>query len=768
MSRGHRSVGKRLVVRATILLCSLAVVVTGGVLTSAVSDAAPTTSGVGRGAGSVTQAYLTGATPGASVVLRDAAGTRVGAGHVDRLGSFLVRELAPGGGYRFEVGGRSGNSFAVLGEAPPPTAQFGQALRPGMNYIRVRDGITLAAMVRLPVGKTLADGPFPTLVEYSGYQIAAPGDFVLGALGSLARQPDPRSPAISTMLGGIIGPTAGFATVNVAMRGSGCSGGAFGLFDLPTTYDGYDVVETVARQPWVAHHKVGMVGISFSGISQIAVAGTRPPSLAAIAPMSITDDLYSTGFPGGIFNTGFANTWLAERQRDAAPAPAGGQPYPRVAIADGDRICADNQRLRLQSVDAERLVADNPTRTPSVHDHRSPSWWASRITVPVYLAGALQDEQTGPQWTAIIPRLAHNPNVWVKMINGSHFDSTHPQILGPWNEFLDIFVAHRVPTPKPALTALGPVLYEATSGTPGRPIVTARHPDAGSLSRARTLFAQDPRIQVFFGNGNGTGTVPPGNMSAPWSAGFSSWPPASVGDGHRLALGVGGTLGGAGGSGEVSFRPDPSARPAGTLDVTGPSMLPWKARPPYDWAPIPGQAGVGFTSAPQQTDTTVVGPASLDLRLASSAPDTDLQATVSEVRPDGREQLVTTGYLRASLRATDDAATALHPARDWLSPQPLPSGFSTARISLEPIAYTFRAGSRIRVTVTAPGGDRTSWRFDTPATGGRIVDTLALGPGGSSLVLPVVPGLRAGSPSAPCEGLRGQPCRVYTPAFNGG
>ena len=31
----------------------------------------------------------------------------------------------------------------------------------------MRDGITLAATVRLPPGKTLADGPFPTVIEDS-------------------------------------------------------------------------------------------------------------------------------------------------------------------------------------------------------------------------------------------------------------------------------------------------------------------------------------------------------------------------------------------------------------------------------------------------------------------------------------------------------------------------------------------------------------------------------------------------------------------------
>src|SRR5918992_1518894 len=90
-------------------------------------------------------------------------------------------------------------------------------------------------------------------------------------------------------------------------------------------------VENVAAQPWVKGGKVGMAGISFSGITQLFTAGTRPPHLAAISPMSVTDDLYTgSGYPGGIFNSGFARTWIRERMDDARPAPRGGQPYAKA------------------------------------------------------------------------------------------------------------------------------------------------------------------------------------------------------------------------------------------------------------------------------------------------------------------------------------------------------------------------------------------------------------------------------------------------------
>jgi predicted acyl esterase len=42
-----------------------------------------------------------------------------------------------------------------------------------------------------------------------------------------------------------------------------------------------------------------MVGISCPGITQLFVAATRPPHLAAITPLSVIDDTYQTLHPAG-------------------------------------------------------------------------------------------------------------------------------------------------------------------------------------------------------------------------------------------------------------------------------------------------------------------------------------------------------------------------------------------------------------------------------------------------------------------------------------
>jgi uncharacterized protein len=712
-------------------------------------------------------------------VLVDAHGHQMGSGTVDAQGSLIIRDVAPGPRYSFRI--TAGTTvvvtprFRVLSPHNTPRASFygDQHLNVGLNYITMRDGVTLAATVRLPPGKTLADGPFPTVIEESGYAIAAPHSLIDAELHQNGESTsDPLVPDSATVVGSLIAPLLGFATISLQMRGTGCSGGAFDLFDLPTTYDGYDAVQIAAAQPWVANHKVGMVGISFSGISQMFVAGTRPPGLAAIAPMSLTDDLYSTGFPGGMFNSGFAGSWLAQRQSDAEVAPAGGQEYARVLIQEGDTQCLADQALHGQTQNIQTLLSQASHYVPSLYDQRAPSTWARRAEVPVFVSGAFQDEQTGGQWPAIIKDLSGDPRVWATIVNGTHIDSLGPGTITRWLEFLDLFVADRVPTPSPTLTALAPAIYSQVAGAPSGPVPPVAYTDEPSLSAARAAFEQQDRVRVLFDNGGGS--AGPGAMQPVWNEDFTSWPPPQAVP-TSLRLGAGGSLSLSSGdarrkpTGRISFRPDPSARPADDL----PTGNVWSALPPYQWVPATGTDGVGFISTPLTANMVAVGPASLNVWVKSTAADTDLQATVSEVRPNGQEEFVQTGELRASDRALDpSASTATDPVPTYSAStaSPLPRGrFTEVRIPIEPFAYAFRTGSRIRVSITAPGGDRPAWQFATYPTGGSVTDTIGLGgvhP--SALVLSVVNGITPPDAQPACPSLRGEPCRSYVPASNGG
>jgi uncharacterized protein len=728
--------------------------------------------------GSIDQAYVLNAKKGEKLTLRNRKGKSLASGKADRFGSYIFHDVTPGAGYT--VKGKKGvsKSFKVLKAGQNPPASFYKKqpkLKQGLNYVKMRDGVELAMTVRLPAGKKLSDGPFPTVIEYSGYQTAAPHDLlqnVLASLGGKASKPDPLVPETGTAVGAVIGPLLGYASVSVQMRGSGCSGGAFDLFDLPTTYDGYDAVETVAAQKWAKGGKVGMYGISFSGISQLFVAGTRPPHLAAIAPMSVTDDIYSaTGYPGGIFNSGFALSWIKDRAQNAQPAPQGGQPWAIALTKAGDKHCIANQKLRLQTMDVLQVIKDNPFRTPAMFDNRSPGAWVSKINVPTFFIGQYQDEQTGGHFPESIAPLSKNPHTWITLQNGVHVDSLGPSTITRWVEFLDLYVADKVPSVPGLIRNLGGELYKFLADAGAAPIKDTRF--AGrqvTLAQARAEFDQDPKVRLLMDNGAGPEGL--GSIGATWELNYSAWPIPSMAP-TDFYLGENGALGAAPtGQSTTSYTGDPSARPIQTLGGSGEGDA-WKAQPPYEWTPVAAGKGLGWTTAPLTSDVVIAGTSSLDLYLQSSAKDTDLQVALSEVRPDGAETYVQSGWLRASHRKVDAAkSTANDPVLTQLKQDAadLPSGqFTLVRVPIFPVSHAFRAGSRIRVTLTAPGGDRPRWAFDT-LENGSITNTIQLGGATpSKLVLPVIPGADAkGTPLPAPTALRGEPSRTFAPASNGG
>ncbi|MEM1333481.1 MAG: CocE/NonD family hydrolase, partial [Actinomycetota bacterium] len=180
----------------------------------------------------------------------------------DEFGSLLFRDLAAGETYRLldpddeQVGD---GDFVIAGRDDHPEPAFYAEQRlpaPGFGYVETRDGTTLSVNVVLP--GAVEDGPYPTVVEYSGYTPSDPESTGFGDLFS----------------------SLGYAYVGVNMRGTGCSGGSFRYFEYVQSLDGYDVIEAVAAQPWVQANRVGMVGVSYPGISQLFVAQTQPPSLA--------------------------------------------------------------------------------------------------------------------------------------------------------------------------------------------------------------------------------------------------------------------------------------------------------------------------------------------------------------------------------------------------------------------------------------------------------------------------------------------------------
>ncbi len=469
--------------------------------------------------GSVEQVYVTGLRSGVGVSLFDRKGREVRTRRADELGGVLFRKLAPGKGYRVGLGSKGPQSgpLRVLStrSAPLSTAVYDQAIpSSGYGYLTTRDGTRLAIDVHSPdevahkvpgIELPPTAGPTPTLIEYSGYGYADPA----GPQSGLA----------------LIANLMGFTVVDVNMRGTGCSGGAFDFFEPLQSLDGYDVVETIARQPWVANHKVGLMGISYGGISQLFTAATRPPSLAAITPLSVLDSPQTTLYPGGLLNTGFAVPWAEERVRDAKPASATeGQAWAYKRIQEGDRTCASNQALHGEAVNLLASIKANRHYRPRVADPLSPITFVDKIDVPTFMACQWTDEQTGGHCPDLAEHFSGTPRKWFTFTNGTHIDALDPATFNRWFDFLELFVAGEAPISRSAtVRAAAPLIYQEAMGIPGGATLP---PDPVQLqptyAGALAAFESLPPVRILFDNGAGGST--PGKPYAGFEQSFGEFP----------------------------------------------------------------------------------------------------------------------------------------------------------------------------------------------------------------------------------------------------
>jgi uncharacterized protein len=499
----------------------------------------------------------------------------------------------------------------------------------------------------------------------------------------------------------------GFAAVGFSVRGTACSSGVFDLLDPRWVGDMRAEVDFAGTQPW-SNGRVGMVGVSSAGLLQYFAAAADSPHLAAIAPAGTLADLYRDGsYPGGIPNVAFAALFTAAQREPAANSL-------QTALAEGDAACAPHfaqGQIAGAPFAASILQADHPW-VDEFNAQRSPGRYFDAIHVPTLLLQTWEDDQVGPRGFDGFERLfrADRRRTWLIASNGNHTfnELPSPRYRDQVVRFLERYVAgvdngwERTPHVQ--------LWFDTdTTGAPGFSYDTRTWPVAGT-----------PIALYLHGDGTmssdaGAGAAAPRSYRYPWHA-------SSV------------NIGAAG----VSSGWTPELTPDGRLV---------------------------YTTRALGRDLAVAGPGSLDLWLGSTATDTDLQATLAEVRPDGRELYVQRGWLRASHRKLDrHASTVTRPVQTHLhaDAEALTPGVPTPmRLEVFPFAHMFRKGSAIRISIEAPTGFTGLWGFasnPSPATNTIYADVGHP----SRLVLNVIPKLTAPIALPACDTLRSEPCRSGT------
>jgi hypothetical protein len=442
----------------------------------------------------------------------------------------------------------------------------------------------------------------------------------------------------------------GYAFVQMDVRGSGRSGGDFVFLGRKDQEDLYDVIEWIGAQDWCTG-KVGGIGQSYFCMLQWFMAAQAPPSLACIGAHDGLADAYRAGcYHGGIPCDFFPGYWWYQNRfinRFPAEGPA-----------------------REQETDLTALLAAHPTYDDFWRE-RNALELLDRVTVPLYSSGVWSKHQlhTRGNIDAFLKakgekklRLSAAPNAWAAAAEFSSVDF-HQKVLLP---FYDHYLKG-----KQTDYVTRPAVEYAVRGA-GAMRQSETWPPHGVRYAAWHLTAEQSESVTSLNDGSLTIAPPLGQDATTYNYPVPGWV-----------------------AGVVGFGPG------------GP--------PAFD----PVRRVLTFTTTPLEHDLEIAGPIKLVLYASSTARDMDFFVKLCDQFPQSGEdraklnnpafEVVTRGWLRASHRALDpDRSTEMVPVHTHRDPQPLtPGEVYKFEISLEPQAYRFKAGHRIRLEIV---------NGDSPAT----------------------------------------------------
>src|SRR5712691_12474557 len=186
---------------------------------------------------------------------------------------------------------RAQQSYAVIAQSGVP--------------MKTRDGVTLYSDIYRPK----ADGKFPVILMRTPY------DKSVGWAVASAYQ--------------VV--THGYVVIVQDVRGRYTSEGEWYPFRHESN-DGYDAVEWAAGLPY-SNGRVGMMGGSYVGATQMLAAIAHPPHLAGIAPVVTASNYHENWtYQGGAFVQWFDEDWTSGLSQNAYERKVGGQNDPVSGI----------------------------------------------------------------------------------------------------------------------------------------------------------------------------------------------------------------------------------------------------------------------------------------------------------------------------------------------------------------------------------------------------------------------------------------------------
>jgi putative CocE/NonD family hydrolase len=507
---------------------------------------------------------------------------------------------------------------------------------------KMRDSTVLRADIYRPE----ASGQFPVLLERTPYDKRGSVNFGLQAAAR------------------------GYVAIIQDVRGRYSSEGEWYPFKHESD-DGYDTVEWAARLPY-ANGKVGMLGGSYVGATQMLAAIAHPPHLAGIFPV-VTASNYHDGwtYQGGAFEQWFNESWTSGLALDT---------YRRQMDASVNARQYDDV-LPLNSYP----LFNAPLLTPLLSLNRLAPYFLDWLSHPDY-------DSYWKRWSieehyADIQVPAYIVAAWYDIFQG-----------GSLRNYAGITQHGGSEDARKKTRLLVEIGGHAGEG-----------PKIGDVDFGKDSVVDEDSLilrwydWLFKGEENGLGQEKPVRYFVMGRNAWqdeSSWPPEGT---NQVAyfLHSGGRANSASGDGELSTT-RPSAETADRYTYDPASPVPTTGGPlccdshhlkpgAFDQRQVESRPDVlVYTTSAFERDFEVTGPVGLDLYASSSAVDTDLTAKLVDVSRDGFARNLTEGILRARARDSQEQPQLLQPGTVY-----------QFHIDLWSTSNVFLAGHKLRIEVSS-------------------------------------------------------------------
>jgi putative CocE/NonD family hydrolase len=567
------------------------------------------------------------------------------------------------------------------------------------DYLTLSNGTRLAYDLFLPTKKGVpANKPLPALFKYTPYTRAFTifdknGKNIIGDLFNLGWKEKAylrvrywfdkrghlmdavfRTKYLENML------KHGYAVIVVERPGTGASFGIMNASFEVGAKEVNEILNWIAAQDW-CNGNIGMYGDSFQAMIQFAAAATGNPHLKALFPTSSGFDMYSSiSYPGGIYNKTFASffSWSTSFLEHV--------PTPVDSDKDGSLLAQARKERGGATLgkQSEGWLKPFPFRDSTTPDGNKIWEGAANLyplldrinksAIPVYMTTGWYDLFSGANdmflWYAnltIPKRLLVRPADHSE-VEKNQFDLDFGAEAHRWFDYW---------------------LKGIDNGIMNEPSIYYYVMGASKKEEWRTSvqwpLTNQKTTPFYFGEGK-TGSV------------------ASINDGF--------------------LRPDPPAHndaaDAYTVDYSTTSgkysrwyAVNWPRN--YPNMQTNDQKALTYTTQPLESDMEVTGHPVAHLWIVTDAPDMDFFVYLEEVDAS-RSTYLTEGNLRASHRALNKAPfnnLGLPYHRHYKNDlAPIRAGEPFELVfDLLPTSYLFRAGNRIRITITCADADN----FETPA-----------------------------------------------------